>query len=98
MARKNGRNGNDSRRSRARASREDAVREYAPLIRFASAIVLLAAGVLLGLAMFGAAGPAGGTIFTLAYGIVGVGAFVLPLALILVGIFSGIRLPGVDPI
>ena len=98
MARKNGRNGNDSRRSRARASREDAVREYDTLIRYASAIVLLAAGVLLGLAMFGAAGPAGGTIFTLAYGIVGVGAFVLPLALIVVGIYAGFGRPGIAPL
>src|SRR5688572_21232121 len=64
--------------TRARRGREETVRQYDTLIRYASAIILVAAGILLILAIFGAAGPVGNTAFTLSYAIVGIGTFLLP--------------------
>ena len=93
MSRKNGRNGN-----RARRARMQEVKEYDTLIRYASAIVLLAAGVLLLLAIFGAAGPVGTAVFATSYGIVGIGAFLLPLALIAVGLYAGFGRPALAPL
>jgi len=77
--------------SRRGRPREKEVRQYDTLIRYASAVVLLAAGVLLILAIFGAAGPVGEVVFTTSYAVVGVGAFFLPLALIAIGIYAGFR-------
>lgn len=93
MSRRNGRNGNGARRARTQE-----VKEYDTLIRYASAIVLLAAGVLLLLAIFGAAGPVGTTVFATSYGIVGIGAFLLPLALIAVGLYAGFGRPALAPL
>ncbi len=93
MSRKNDTNG--ARRGRAR---EERVKEYDTLIRYASAIVLLAAGVLLLLAVFNAAGPVGTTIFAMSYAIVGIGAFLLPLALIAVGLYAGFGRPTLAPL
>lgn len=90
------RNGTGVRR--ARKSRDEDVREYDALIRYASAIVLLAAGVLFTLALFGAAGPVGAAIFTTSYAIVGIGAFILPLALIAVGLYAGFGRPTLAPL
>ncbi|MBI4088629.1 DUF87 domain-containing protein [Candidatus Kaiserbacteria bacterium] len=95
MSRGNGRNGNGARRGRAR-EREEEVKEYDTLIRWATAIVLCAAGVLLLLAVFGAAGPVGAAVFTASYTIVGIGAFFLPLALIAVGLYAGFGRPTID--
>ena len=93
MARGNSKNGNGTRRSRAR---EENVKEYDTLIRWASAIVLLAAGVLLLLAIFGKAGLVGTAIFTTSYAIVGIGAFFLPLILIAVGLYAGFGRPSIE--
>ena len=93
MSRKNG---NGARRERG--TREEEVKEYDTLIRYASAIVLLAAGVLLILAVFGAAGPVGTATITWSYAIVGVGAFLLPLALIAVGLYAGFGRPALAPL
>jgi len=93
MSRGNGKNSNGARRGRVR---EDEVKKYDALIRYASAIVLLAAGVLLTLAVFGAAGPIGSIVFSASYAIVGIGAFVLPLALIAVGLYAGFGRPTLD--
>lgn len=90
MARRNG-NG-------ARRKREEEVREYDALIRYASAIVLIAAGVLLFLALFGAAGPVGEAVFAISYAVVGAGAFLLPVALVLVGVYAGFRKPVLAPL
>jgi len=68
------------------------------LIRYASAVVLLAAGVLFIFAIFGMAGPVGTVIFAASYTIVGIGAFFLPLALIAVGIYAGFRRPILAPL
>ncbi len=91
MSRKNG----NGKRGRAR---EESVKEYDTLIRYASAIVLLAAGVMLMLAIFGAAGPVGATIFATSYAIVGIGAFLLPIALILTGLYAGFGRPTLEPL
>ncbi len=81
-----------------RRRREEQVQEYDTLIRYTSAVVLLATGCLLGLGTFGAAGPVGTTAFTMSYGIVGIGAFVLPLALLGVGLYAGLGRPLLAPL
>lgn len=96
MARSNGKNRNAGR-SRAR-DLEDEVQEYDAIVRYASAIVLLAAGVLLGLSLFGAAGPVGSAVFTFSYAIVGVGSFLLPIALIAIGLYAGFGKPAILPL
>lgn len=68
------------------------------LIRYASAIVLIAAGVLVTLAVFGAAGPVGAAIFNASYAIVGIGAFVLPIVLFIVGLYAGFGRPTLAPL
>lgn len=93
MSRGNRKNGTNGRRGRAR---EENVKEYGTLIRYASAIVLLAAGVLLALAIFGAAGPIGSVVFATSYTIVGIGAFILPFALIAIGLYAGFGRPTLD--
>src|SRR3989344_5514894 len=89
------RNENGTRRGRVR---DEDVKEYDTLIRYASAIVLLASGVLLMLSIFGAAGPVGEVVFTTSYTIVGIGAFLLPFALIAVGIYAGFRRSILEPL
>lgn len=79
-------------------TRKKEVREYDVIIRYASTIVLLAAGVLFLLGMFGAAGPVGAAAFTTSYAIVGIGAFFLPLALIAVGLYAGFGRPTIEPL
>ncbi|MHB1163316.1 MAG: FtsK/SpoIIIE family DNA translocase [Minisyncoccota bacterium] len=87
-----------SSNARQARSRRKEVKEYDVVIRYASAIVLLAIGVLFTLAIFGAAGPVGGALFTASYAIVGIGAFVLPLALIAVGLYAGFGRPTIEPL
>lgn len=93
MSRKNG-----AGARRVRKTRDENVKEYDTLIRYATAIVLLASGVLLLLALFGAAGPVGKTIFDISYAIVGIGAFLLPLALLFVGSYAGFGKPALAPL
>ena len=88
------RNGN-GKRGRVR---EEDIKEYDTLIRYASSIVLLASGVLLVLAIFGAAGPVGAIVFTTSYTIVGIGAFLLPIALIATGLYAGFGRPTLEPL
>ena len=71
--------------------RDKEVRKYDTLIRYTSAIVFLAAGILLMLAIFGAAGPVGAAVFAASYAVVGIGALFLPLALVALGIYAGFR-------
>lgn len=86
---------NAGRRGR---TREGDLREYNTLIRYASAVVLIAAGILLLLAIFNAAGPVGSTVFAASYAIVGIGAFLLPTALISVGLYAGFGRPTLEPL
>lgn len=73
---------------RARA-REEQVREYDTLIRYTSAVVLLAAGVVFALSLFGAAGPVGEAAYAASYAVIGIGSAFLPLALVAVGVYAG---------
>ena len=82
----------------SRAKKQDAVKEYGSLIRYTSAIVLIAAGVLFLLSLFGAAGPAGRAAYDFAYGIVGIGALLLPVALIATGLYAGFGRPTIAPL
>ncbi len=91
MGRKNG-------GRRARRVDDDELREYDGLIRYSSAIVLFAGGVLLFLSLFGAAGPFGDVVFTASYAIVGIGAFLLPFALIALGVYAGFRRSVLEPL
>ncbi|MBI2025631.1 DNA translocase FtsK 4TM domain-containing protein [Candidatus Kaiserbacteria bacterium] len=88
---------NDTGTRRGRVRDEDA-KEYNTLIRYATAIVLFATGVLLLLSIFGAAGPVGKTIFTTSYAIVGIGAFLLPFALIHAALYAGFRRHMLEPL
>lgn len=90
---------NTSRRGRTRErSKDEGAREYGTLIRYTTAVILLAAGCLLTLAMFDAAGPVGTAAFTTSYAIVGVGAFFLPVALIAFGVYAGFRRTLLEPL
>ncbi|MBI4065697.1 DUF87 domain-containing protein [Candidatus Kaiserbacteria bacterium] len=91
------RNDNGNRKVRAR-EREENVKEYDALVRYSSTIVLLAAGVLLALSIFGAAGPVGVKIFSVSYAIVGIGAFLLPIVLIAIGLYAGFGRPVLEPL
>ena len=84
MARKN------TARRRQR-TRDDEVREYDTLLRYASAIILFAVGVLLLLSFFSAGGTVGTAIFNTSYAIVGIGAFLLPFALMALSVYAGFR-------
>ncbi|MFA7302630.1 MAG: DNA translocase FtsK [Candidatus Paceibacterota bacterium] len=75
--------------TRRRARGQQAVQEYNTLVRYTSAVVLLAAGCLSALGIFGAAGPVGEALFTTSYAVVGVGAFFLPLALLGIAAYAG---------
>ncbi len=79
-------------------SRDENVKEYDALVRYATAIVLLATGVLLVLAMFGGAGPVGEAIFNTSYAVVGIGAFLLPIILLLIGSYAGFGRPSLAPL
>lgn len=87
-----------SSQTRSARERKKDVREYGPLVRYTSAIALFASGVILALSIFGAAGPVGGAIFAASYLVVGIGAFLLPLALIALGLYAGFGRPTIEPL
>src|SRR5665213_343244 len=84
--------------------RESTVRGYETLLKVGSAIVLIACGALLALAAFarfgGAdlAGPAGASAFGFAYLLVGIGAFLLPIGMIWLGLYAGFKRPALAPL
>ncbi len=80
---------------RARARSRD-VEDYNAIIRYASAIALIAAGVLVALAIFGAAGPVGSLVFMASYTVIGIGAFFLPVVLIGGGLYAGFGRPAIS--
>ncbi len=87
----------NAQKNTARRGRRDNARSDI-LIRYASSVVLLASGTLFLLSFFGAAGPVGTTLFTTSFAIVGVGAFVLPIALIAIGLYAGFGRPTLEPL
>ncbi len=58
---------------------------YRVLAKWTTAVILIAFGLIFGLAAFGLAGLAGSAIFGWGFGILGVGAFLLPVLLVGVG-------------
>jgi S-DNA-T family DNA segregation ATPase FtsK/SpoIIIE len=85
------------KRAKKRSRQEDVV-EYDALIRWGSAIALVACGALFTLAIVGDAGPVGRSVFAAAYGIVGIGAFLLPIALFSIGLYAGFGRPALAPL
>ncbi len=81
-----------------KSSKARAVKAYEDVIRWASAIILMAVGALLALGAFGAAGPLGSGAFLLSYGAIGIGAFLLPLGIITLGFYAGFRKPAIAPL
>ncbi|MDB5237520.1 MAG: ftsK [Parcubacteria group bacterium] len=69
-----------------RKSKKRDAENYRALIKWVSAILLVALGLILLLGAFGLAGIAGAAIFGFAYGTIGVGAFLLPIVIILIGV------------
>jgi S-DNA-T family DNA segregation ATPase FtsK/SpoIIIE len=84
--------------------KDKAVKSYEVLLKVGSAIVLIACGVLLALAAFARlggsdlAGPAGAAAFGFAYLAVGIGAFLLPLGMIWLGLYAGFKKPALAPL
>ncbi len=74
------------------------IKAYEDVIRWASAIVLMAVGALLALGAFGAAGPFGSGAFALSYTAIGIGAFLLPIGIVTLGFYAGFRKPAIAPL
>ena len=87
-----------------KSKKQQSVETYETLLRIAAAIVLLALGALLALAAFAdlsgspLAGPVGATLFGFSYLLVGIGAFLVPLLIIWLGIYAGFRRPSIAPL
>ena len=69
-----------------RKSKKRDAENYRALIKWTSAILLIALGLILLLGAFGLAGIAGTAIFGFAFGTIGVGAFLLPIIIIFIGV------------
>ncbi|HEV7121562.1 MAG TPA: DNA translocase FtsK 4TM domain-containing protein [Candidatus Paceibacterota bacterium] len=69
-----------------RKSKKRDAENYRALIKWVSAILLIALGLILLLGAFGLAGIAGSAIFGFAFGTLGVGAFLLPVVILLIGV------------
>ncbi len=93
-----GKSKKNAKRARKGVARDDEIKEFDALVRFATTIVLIAAGVLLALAALGSAGPVGDTVFGAAYAVVGIGAFCLPIALVGIGIAAGMKRRALAPL
>ncbi|VAW32535.1 DNA translocase FtsK [hydrothermal vent metagenome] len=87
-----------ARRRKRRVSRARTITEYEDVIRWTSAVVLIACGALLALGAFGASGPMGDTAFLITQATIGIGAFVLPLGIIALGLYAGFRRPAIEPV
>jgi S-DNA-T family DNA segregation ATPase FtsK/SpoIIIE len=72
--------------------------EYKTLVRYLAAIALIALGLILALADFALAGAAGATLFAETWGAIGVGAFLLPIAVIAGGLMLMLEQAFVTPL
>ena len=81
-----------------RRGKDAEVESYDALIRWSSGLVLVACGIILGLGVFGAGGELGDLLYGLSYTLLGIGALVLPIAVVLVGIYAGFRRPILAPL
>ncbi|MBP6869155.1 MAG: hypothetical protein KBC16_03540 [Candidatus Pacebacteria bacterium] len=69
-----------------RGKKKKAEQDYQLLAKWTAGVVLVAFGLIMGLAAFGLSGIAGSALFGFGYGILGVGAFLLPFLLMIVGV------------
>ncbi len=90
MARKNVR--------KKRKKKSSTIREYKNAIKWVSSVVLIAAGIVLFLGEIGASGPVGSSAFVVSYATIGLGAFFLPFAIIMLGIYAGFKRPIITPL
>jgi len=60
--------------------------EYGDIVRWAIAVGIIALGLILLFASFGSGGFAGGALFSFSYHLAGIGAFLIPLGLLLGGV------------
>lgn len=81
-----------------RQTKKRTIKTYENALRWISAIVLMASGILLALGAFGAAGPFGSRAFRILYTAIGIGAFLLPLGIITLGLYAGFRKPAIAPL
>ncbi len=87
-----------ARRKKRRRSKKHTLETYEDIFRWVGAVVLIACGALLALGAFGGAGPFGEIAFSFAQTAIGIGAFILPIGIITLGIYAGFRLPIIEPI
>lgn len=87
-----------ARARKKRRLKKRTIKTYEDAIRWVSAIALIASGVLLALGSFGAAGPLGSGAFELFYTAIGIGAFLLPIGIITLGLYAGFRKPAIAPL
>lgn len=78
--------------------KEKEPKSYGAVYRVAASIGLVALGVVLLLAAFGSAGFAGAALFSAAYGVFGIAAFVLPLLIIATGVAVFLRQSFITPL
>lgn len=83
---------------RRKNKKAHSISEYEDVINWVSAVVLIASGVVLFLGAIGASGPIGSYAFIISYSAVGFGAFVLPFAIIMLGVYAGFKRPVITPI
>ena len=69
-----------------RGKKKKEEQDYQLLAKWTAGVVLIAFGLIMALAAFGLAGIAGSALFGFGYGVLGVGAFLLPFLLIAVGL------------
>ncbi len=81
-----------------RSKKKKEEQDYQLLARWTAGVVLVAFGLIMGLAAFNLAGIAGSAIFTFGYGVLGVGAFLLPVLLIAVGLAIMLERSFVSPL
>ena len=70
----------------AKQQKKKSQTDYGPLMKWAGAIALIAFGIILALAAFGLAGAIGATLFSFFFGIIGAAAFLVPVAVIALGL------------
>ncbi len=83
---------------RKKSKRARSISNYEDAINWVSAIVLIASGTVLFLGAVGASGPIGSAAFIASYGAIGFGAFILPIAIIMLGVYAGFKKPVITPV
>ncbi|HEX7651148.1 MAG TPA: DNA translocase FtsK [Candidatus Paceibacterota bacterium] len=82
----------------AKQQKKKSQTDYGPLMKWAGAIALIAFGIILALAAFGLAGAIGATLFSFFFGIIGAAAFLVPVAVIALGLMLLLERSFVTPL